>query len=43
MDIGALLPRQQDGIRVRALSHRDAVAFAEGTRDEAVARFAHLP
>ncbi|GAB2751318.1 GNAT family N-acetyltransferase [Salinifilum aidingensis] len=43
MDIRVLLPVTQAGVRIRPLTHSDAAAYAAGTRDTDVRRFAHLP
>lgn len=43
MDISSALPRQNGQTRIRQLESKDAAAFADGTRDEAVTRYAHLP
>lgn len=43
MDLATLLPRTLDGITLRPLDHRDAGAYAEGTADPLVRRYAHLP
>ena len=37
------LPLTEGQVRVRALEHGDAAAYASGSRDEAVRRFGHLP
>lgn len=39
----ALLPLADDRVRLRPLLSEDAVAFAQGTLDPAVKRYAHLP
>lgn len=43
MDIRALLPRSTGTTTVRELAHGDAAAYAAGTADPDVRRFAHLP
>lgn len=43
MDLCALLPRSTDAVVLRELAHRDAAAYAAGTADVDVRRFAHLP
>lgn len=43
MDIRALLPVTRAGVRIRPLGHNDAAAYAAGTQDTDVRRFAHLP
>lgn len=43
MDIRKLLPINQSDVTIRALSYADATAYATGTEDAAVRRFAHLP
>lgn len=42
-DINRYLPIENDRVRLRALADRDAEAYAAGTSDRAVRRFAHLP
>ena len=37
------LPLTEGQVRVRALAHGDAAAYARGSRDEPVRRFGHLP
>ncbi|MGW5412448.1 GNAT family N-acetyltransferase [Actinomadura geliboluensis] len=39
----ALLPLQNDRVRLRPLRSDDAAAFAEGTGDPAVRQYGHLP
>ncbi|VEG39194.1 N-acetyltransferase GCN5 [Mycolicibacterium flavescens] len=43
MRIADRLPRGEGNVTVRRLRHGDAHAFAAGTDDDAVRRFAHLP
>src|SRR5690606_27902099 len=43
MDIRPQLPLTNGEIRIRELTAGDAEPYAEGTHDEAVRRFAHLP
>lgn len=43
VDLRTLLPRSTDTVTLRALEHRDAAAYAAGTADPQVRRFAHLP
>lgn len=43
MDIRSLLPMTTSDVRVRQLMPRDAEAYAHGSGDTAVRRFAHLP
>lgn len=43
MDIRALLPVTQADVLIRPLTHSDAEAYAAGTQDTDVRRFAHLP
>jgi len=43
MSFLTVLPCIEADVRVRPLKYEDATAFAEGTRDEAVRRFGHLP
>lgn len=38
-----LLPLTNDNVRVRPMTHADAAAYAEGTHDDAVRTYAHLP
>lgn len=39
----ALLPLQDDRVRLRPLHRRDATAYAEGTNDPGVREYGHLP
>ncbi|QNN82860.1 GNAT family N-acetyltransferase [Brachybacterium sp. Z12] len=39
----SFLPVSDDRVRLRAMAHADATAYAQGTEDEAVRAFAHLP
>lgn len=39
----ALLPLQDDRVRLRPLHRRDATAYAEGTHDPGVREYGHLP
>lgn len=39
----ALLPLSNDSVRIRPMTHCDAAAYADGTRDSAVRTYAHLP
>lgn len=39
----SFLPLSDDRVRLRAMTHADAAAYAQGTEDEAVRTFAHLP
>lgn len=39
----SLLPLSDDLVRIRTMSHSDAAAYADGTNDEAVRAYAHLP
>jgi [ribosomal protein S5]-alanine N-acetyltransferase len=43
MNVLPHLPQERDGVRIRRLRHNDAEAFTEGTKDEQVRRFGHLP
>lgn len=43
MDFRSLLPRSTDTVTLRELAPRDAAAYAAGTADPDVQRFAHLP
>lgn len=43
MRLRAALPVTHAEVRLRPLAERDAPAYAEGTTDDAVRRFAHLP
>lgn len=43
MDIRALLPISRAGVTIRPLGSADATAYATGTEDTDVRRFAHLP
>ena len=37
------LPLTEGQVRIRALAHGDAAAYARGSGDEPVRRFGHLP
>lgn len=39
----SVLPLSDDRVRIRPMSHTDAAAYADGTNDEAVRTYAHLP
>lgn len=39
----SLLPMSDDAVRIRTMTHADAAAYADGTNDEAVRTYAHLP
>ncbi|WP_187352103.1 GNAT family N-acetyltransferase [Allosaccharopolyspora coralli] len=43
MNIRTLLPVTQAGVKIRPLTHSDAAAYANGSHDTDVRRFAHLP
>ena len=43
MNLHDALPVRHDGVALRPLADVDADAYAEGTRDAAVRRYAHLP
>ncbi|EHY88307.1 GNAT family N-acetyltransferase [Saccharomonospora azurea] len=43
MNFHDVLPVRHDGVTLRPLADIDAEAYAEGTRDAAVRRYAHLP
>lgn len=38
-----LLPLENEQAKLRAMSHDDAAAYAEGTKDQSVRLYAHLP
>lgn len=43
MNVLPALPRVHGSVRVRCLQHKDATCFAQGTKDDAVQRYGHLP